>query len=255
MKESSLIKAVVIDDEANIVSLICDLIKEYCPQVKIIGTANSVKSGIDCIEKCRPDLVFMDIAMPDGTGFNIIEELEYNDFEVVFITAYDNYAIKAFEFSAIHYILKPVDHTHLTEVVKRYIKNKQIDNLESRMSLLSQNLQNKEKRIMIQTQQETRIVEVDDILYCKSDSNYTTFYLKDDVKFVSCKAMNNYNRLLSDFGFYRIHQSLLVNLKQIKSFVNRRGGYVIMKDGSELDVSRRKKTQFLQILEDYTFRL
>ncbi len=251
MNELGKIKSVIIDNELNNVKLLCDLIRKYYPRIEIIGIADSVDTGINYIEEYTPDLVFMDIAMSDGTGFSIIEDSKSKGFEVVVVTADDNYAIRAFDFSVIHYILKPIDSFHLTEVMNRYYQKKNIGQFEDRICMLQHNLQKQKGSIMISTLKEFNVIKVEEIIYCKSSNNYTTFYLDNGDKFIASKPLNSYYALLDDCDFYRIHSSIMINLRFIRSYVKGRCGYVVMTNGAELDVSQRKRNQFLHILDDY----
>lgn len=244
------INVVIIDDEENLISSITRLLEEYCPSTKVIGTAGNVEDAIDCIHKKRPDIVFMDVKMPGGGGFSILNRVENKNFELVFVTAYDDFALKAFEFSALNYILKPVNYLDLVKTVERYINRKSYNMIEQKLDVLSQNLRSRQKRILLPSQNELNVVDVDGIKYCESSSNYTIVYHKKR-KYVVSKSLNYFENILVGMDFFRIHSRYLVNLSEIDCYVKGRCGYIVMRDGKELDVSARKKQLFIESLTDF----
>lgn len=245
------INALIIDDEKNSRETLKGLLKKYCQNILICGEAASVEEGVNKIKKLNPDIVFLDITMPDGKGFEVLERLQEIDFEVVFTTSHDDYAIKAFEFSAIHYLLKPIKYKELQEAVKRFEKVKEEIETEQ-LKVLTDNLNNnKPEKIILPSSDGLSIIEIDRIIRCESYNNYTTFYLNDKEKILVSKPINNYQTILEDLNFVRIHSKHIVNLCYIKKYVKGRGGYVILLDGTNVDVSEGKKKDFLSRLNEY----
>jgi len=246
------IRAVLVDDEKSSLIILQKLLEKHLPEVKVEATAQSVAEAVEVIDKVKPDLVFLDISMPDGEGFEVLEKVNYRDFGVIFVTAYDQYAIKAFEFAAIHYILKPIKVEELIEAVRRYQEQKK-QPLDEKIQVLIQSLtKEKPTKLVLPTSSGVYVIDLDDIVRCESSNNYTTFFLTNGKKIVVSKSIQIYERLLKDSHFCRIHNKHIVNLKYIKKYVRGRGGYVILSNGEQVDVSEGRKKQFLQKLSQYT---
>lgn len=248
----SVLRTIIIDDESHIRQTLSKMVKAHCPNVRLIGEADGVISGIESIMRHHPDLVLLDIKMNDGTGFDLLKKLEPVDFKVIFITAYDQFAIRAFKFSAIDYILKPVDVDDLVaainkahELVKEAF-NTQLDNLH-------ENLYNKDKsnkKLILKTQESIHLVRVQDIIYGMAESNYTSFFLANGKRImVTNCSLKEYDEMLCDYGFSRVHKSYLINLKHIDYFEKGDGGNVIMDDGSKIPVATRKREQLLDLFD------
>ncbi len=248
---SEKISTVLVDDEKNSLIILKKLLEKHTPQVEVKAMAQSVAEAIEVIDTEKPELVFLDISMPDGDGFEVLEKVKYKDFQVIFSTAYDQYAIRAFEVAALHYILKPVKPDNLKEALARYESNKD-DDLSEKIKVLSGALQNSPQRLVLPTSNGMHIIDIEDIVRCESSNNYTTFFLKDKKKIVVSKSIQIYEQMLSNSHFCRIHNKHLVNLKLIKKYVKGRGGHVILDDGSQVDVSDGRKKKFLHKLSDYT---
>ncbi len=247
------IRTILIDDEKSSLIILEKLLEKNVPEVEIIGKAQSVAEGIKIIDELKPDLVFLDISMPDGDGFEVLEKVDYKDFGIIFVTAYDQYAIKAFEFSALHYILKPVKAEELVEAVNRYKQSKSsASDIIEKLKYLNLNLGEKPTKLILPTSSGMHIIDFDDIIRCESSNNYTTFFLKDGKKIVVSKSIQTYEKLLKDSHFCRIHNKHIVNLKYIKKYVRGRGGYVVLANGEQIDVSEGRKKQFLEKLSHYT---
>jgi two-component system LytT family response regulator len=246
------IKTLLIDDEISSQKILQHLLEKNVPDVEILGVAGSVKEGIDAVNTLKPDLVFLDISMPDGDGFEVLEKVEYRDFSVVFSTAYDEYAIRAFDVSALHYILKPVQAKDLIEAVNRYKATKN-DDFDKKLEIFAKVI-NKEQpsKLILPTSSGLNIIDIEDIMRCESSNNYTTFFMTDKTKIIVSKSIQVYEHLLSQSHFCRLHNKHIVNLKFIKKYVKGRGGYVILTDGSQVDVSEGRKKEFLQKLQNYT---
>lgn len=238
-------KAIIIDDiEAARIALIED-IATYCPEIEIIGQAEGVVSGAKLIKEVQPELVFLDIQMPDGSGFDLLEILPETNFKLIFTTASDAYAIKAFKFSAIDYLLKPIDPDDLKEAVNKANE----ESLHSeRISLLKENMKGS-KKIALNTLEKIQIVKIDDIVRCESSVNYTTFYFEDKTKLLVTKTLKEFDKMLADFGFIRVHQSHLINIEFIKEFL-KSNGELVMKDGAKVPVSTRKKAMVMEMIQN-----
>jgi len=242
-----MIKTLIIDDEINGRNILKRFIEKYAEGVEVIGEAESVKTGVDAIKKLNPDLVLLDIQIQDGTGFDLLEQFDEKNFEVIFVTSFDHYAIKAFKFSAVDYILKPVDPDNLVEAIERVKNLDSKDELGSKIDVLISNINSLEK-IALPSSDGIRFVKIQDVVRCESDNNYTMFYLINKEKVLVSKTLKEYEVMLSGVNFYRIHKSHLVNLKYITKYVPGEGGYVILEDGSHADVSRRKKEGLMKLL-------
>ncbi|MCF8379831.1 MAG: LytTR family DNA-binding domain-containing protein [Bacteroidales bacterium] len=248
-----MIKAIIIDDNPDIRETNKKLLAEYFSEVELLGEADSVDSGYDLIRNTNPDLVLLDIELKDGTGFQILQRLKQYSFKVIFITAYDKYALKAIKFHAIDYILKPVNVTEFRLAVQSTLDviEKDLPTTEqSNQFLTSFNSNCGLTKIMLRTLNTMHLVNISDILFCKNDNSYTTFYLISDEKIMVSKGIAFYEEILTDSGFYRPHQSFLVNLNHVKKLDKTDGGFVILDSGKEIPVSTRRKKGLIQILEN-----
>lgn len=245
------IKAVIVDDEEKSIGSLKKLLDKYVPHVDVVGTASSVEQAVEVIDELKPELVFLDISMPDGNGFDVIESVSFRKFEVIFITAYDKYAVKAFEFSAIHYLLKPISYLELQKAVKRYQQVKSDEVFEQKINVLKDSIGSKPSKIILPTSGGLNVVDIDKIIRCEADSNYTVFYFDDGSKEVVSKSLNNFDNLLSDHHFERIHNKHLVNLKYVVKYVKGKAGYVCMSDGEHVYVSDTKRKQFIESLKKF----
>lgn len=244
------IDALLIDDDADSRLVAATYIEKYFPDIHIAGQGASVAEGLELIGSLKPDLVLLDIEMPDGTGFDLLRKVKEKDFEVIFITAFDAYAIEAFRFSAVDYLLKPLSITELREALLKVKERIHERAFEKHWAGLVYNLEhtNKyERRLTIATVSGFVFVDVKDIIRCESNSNYTQFHFASGKKMTSSKNLGYYEELLPPEKFFRIHHSHLINIDFLNQYIKGGGGgTVIMKDGAELDVSQRKKEDFLQ---------
>lgn len=244
-------KTVIIEDEENSVYVLKDLLSQLAPDFVVNGTASHMSEAVEVIETIAPDLVFLDVRIGDGTGFDVLRKLSSRSFELIFVTAYDNYAVEAFRFAAIDYLLKPIGITEFEEAVERVRKRlKEKINHHMVDTLLHNLVQQSEqhKKINIATLTGYEFVELQDIVWCKSDKTYTTFYLANKTKITSSRHLGYYEELLIQNNFCRIHHSVIINMRLIKSYKKGKGGYVIMADGTELEISQRRKADFLNRL-------
>lgn len=238
-------KAVIIDDEDINRENLQQLLLQYCTDVTLVGTAANADAGRALIQQYQPDLVFLDIEMPGQNGFELLKSLPVHNFEIIFVTAYHQYGIQAVKFAAIDYLLKPINIEELQSAVARAVRkrsekqhNLQLENL---IQLLHQQHSKSEHRIALPTTKETRFAKTEEIIRCESSNNYTTFYLVSGEKIIVSKPIYEYEELLADYQFIRCHQSHIVNIKFIKSWVKTDGGYLLLYDKTEIPVSRQKQ--------------
>lgn len=244
-------KTIIIDDERTNILALKGLLVKYFPSIEIIDTARNVAEGVVVVDKHHPDLIFLDISMPDGDGFDLLAKVEFRAFEVIFTTAHNQYAIKAFDYSAVHYLLKPIDYTELRKAINRYNEVKLKGNISARLSVLKDNLQHKQEKIIVPSNDGLNILLVEDIVRLEASDTYTEFFLADGRKLLASKSLNNFEKILSDLAFSRIHSKHLVNLKYVQRYVKGKGGSVLLHNGDEVDVSVRKKNDFIGALKNY----
>ena len=245
------IKALIVEDEVRSIASLKKLLEDYCPQVEVIAEAKSVGQAVAKISLLKPQLVFLDIALPDGDGFEVLERLPNRLFQVIFITAYDKYAIRAFEFSAIHYLLKPVSPVDLQNAVNRFGNdNEQVD-LDKKLTVLNENLKGQSKKLILPTSDGLRIVKLNELIRCEASRNYTTCYLTNKKEQIVSKSLGVFEEILSDYHFVRVHNTHLINLEYVSKYIKGKGGIIFMKDNTEIHVSKTKKTEFLEELKSY----
>ena len=244
-------KAIIIEDENQAIVALKSELSIHCPDITIIGTATSIKRALKLIEKESPELVFLDIQLKDGTGFDFLDALTEYNFKIIFTTAYSEYALNAIKVSAIDYLLKPIDSDELIEAVNKakknslrgehYNKEKEVKNVK--VNILT-------KKIAIQTSKGISLYELDSILRLQSESNYTAIYYSNGKKEIVAKILREFEKSLFDSGFVRIHNSHIINLNHLKSYINKDGGYVILSDKTTIPVSKRKKSTLLGLLNN-----
>ena len=251
-----MITALLIDDDSNLRTGMKGLLGMYAPDITILGEADSVKAGITAIETHRPDVIFLDIQLGDGTGFDILEQFAQKhgrlSSHVVFITAHEEFALKAFRFSALDYLLKPVDPEELRKVTEKIKKVLTTNDSYAHIDLLLENIRKKVdtfKRIALSTSDGIHLFDVSDIIRLESQDNYTKFYIKNSKPVLIAKTLKEYEDMLSPQGFERIHQSHLINLAYLKSYIKKDGGYAVMADNSNLPISQRKKDRLQELLK------
>jgi two-component system LytT family response regulator len=249
-----MLKALIVEDELNSQELLKAIIDESCDGVQVVAMAQGVAEALEKIKANKPDILLLDIELSDGDGFQVLEQAGDIDFDVIFTTAYDQYAIKAFKFAATDYILKPVDFEELQEAIKRIVDKRsnpeQAPSNEQIQALINniRNIRQPFKRIVLPTSNGFTVVDPKDIIRCESDRNYTFIFLTDGRKILVSRTIKEYEEMLRDYNFFRIHQSHLINLAFLKNYTRGRGGYVELTNGATLDVSARRKTDFLKRL-------
>lgn len=248
-----MLNAVIIEDEKRSRETLVGLLGLYCKNVIVVAEADGVQSGIRAIESHKPDVIFLDIQMPDGSGFRLLESLQGFDFDIIFTTAFDQFAIKAIKFSAIDYLLKPIFPDDLIEAVKKAEQRHEVKNTQKNVEVLLENIRkplDETPKIVLSTSDKINVVEVKDIIRCESDNYYTMYYFTNGNKLLVSKTLKENEELLSEYNFIRPHKSHLINVMYIKSFNKHDGGYILMTDGSLVPVSRRKKEKILDIISN-----
>jgi len=242
-----LFKAIIIEDEAKGLNNLKNLLKEHCPQVNIIGDAGSISEGAALLEEESPDMAFLDISLPDGLVFQLLNQIRPIDFEVIFVTAYEEYAVKACEYSSIGYILKPIDPDALKEAVAR-INLRQNSEVEKRLDLFNSyyNNPNAFTKMSISALDGIYFVNIADIVRFEAEDNYTHIYLKSGERITASKTIKAYEDLLAPFNFYRVHKRHVINLNFMRKFVKGDGGYLVMDDDIQIEVSRRRRPAFME---------
>lgn len=244
------IKVVLVDDDKSSIVAMQSLLGGHFPNISIAGTAANVGEAIFVIDAVKPDLVFLDINMPDGEGFNVIERTSYKNYRVIFITAYDKYAVRAFEFSALHYLVKPVTLEMLENAVDRY-KEVRVEEMDNSLRILRDSLHSKNEKIIIPSTDGLNVVKLNDIVRLEASDVYTLFYMSNGQRFVASKPLNTYEKILEDLPFSRVHSKHLINLMFVKRYLKGKGGSIILEDNTEVEVSVRKKADFLEKLKNY----
>lgn len=244
-----MLRTIIIDDESRARSALKQEVKLNCPDIELVGEADSIESALSLIRETDPDLIFLDIQLSDGLGFTILDHAKGHEFSIIFTTAYSEYAIKAFKTSAIDYLLKPIDSAELIQAVQKAVafnnnRTPEVVHHEANNDIQQRQL----KKIILHTSDGLHVIQIADIIRCNSYGNYSFVFLKDGSKILLAKILKEIEENLSGSGFERVHHSHLVNLNHVRSYRNKEGGVVVMSDGSEVPVSMRKKTGFLEQL-------
>jgi two-component system LytT family response regulator len=244
-----MIKAIIVDDEPYCAEALEILLSRYCPNVNVLSICNSGVAALKKINEQKPDLLFLDIEMPQMNGFELLQKIPEPCFKLIFTTSYDQYAIKAIRYSALDYLLKPIDREELQAAVQKANESSPYQ-LTQQLEMLLQKIHSPApiNKVAMPTMEGLQMVSVDTIISCESDSNYTILYLKNKQKLIVSRTLKDIEEVLEDYAFARIHHSYLVNINEINKYVKGEGGYVIMSDGSNVDVSRSKKELLLKKL-------
>jgi len=248
-----MMRAVIVEDEDNSRELLRGAIEHFTEEVEIIGEASDVESGVALINDLKPDVLFLDIELPDGKGFDIIDKVEDGQYRVIFVTAYDDYTIKAIRYSAIDYLVKPLDIDDLEAAVGRLKKRPKMT--RENVSFLTKQIKTKSNdgKIMVSNRNGYEMIEFDEILSIEASSNYVFFNLENGNKYLAAHSLNYYEDLLPDDRFFRIHKSFIVNFGKVKSIDSGRTGNVVLVDGTKLNVAARRKSVFISFLKKYNF--
>lgn len=244
-----MIKAVIIEDEIKGLNNLKTLLAKYCEDLQVVGEAGSIKEGQELFDdpNLKPDVAFLDISLPDGLIFQLLNELQPIDFDIIFVTAYGQHAIKACEYSSIGYIVKPIDPDALQQAVQR-IRPRQANSIESRLELFNQvyNNPNAFEKMSISAIDGIYFVNIRDIVRFEAEDNYTHIFLKSGEKITASKTIKAYEEMLQGVNFYRVHKRHVINLNYMRKFVKGDGGYLIMDDGIKIEVSRRRRPAFME---------
>jgi len=248
-----MIKAVIIDDEKDSIDTLKWKLENYCPDVSVISSFEKPADGVSYLKKNPVDLLFLDIEMPMLTGFDVLEELGRDiSFDIIFITAYDNFGIQAVKFSALDYLLKPVQNKELKEAIDKHLKKSQQKIPSEQIDLLLNNVQAERKgkrgRIALASKESIEFVDPNDIIVCEANSNYTNIYLVEGRKRVISKTLKDFEEMLLQFDFFRPHNSHLINLGRVKEFIRGDGGYLVMENKMKVPVSKNRKEELMQLL-------
>lgn len=246
-----MIQTLIIEDEINAQKTLIQMLSLYYPSVNVLATTGKVSEALALIELHRPQLIFLDIQLEDGNGFELLKKIEEINFEIIFITAFNQYAIKAFKFSALDYLLKPIDPDLLIEALEKVEKVIQQKNIQQQIQTFLNNQQqpSEKQKIVLKNSENIFIIEVQEINRLESEGPYTTFFLEDGRSILISKNLKFYEDLLSTHHFFRVHQSHMINLKKLSRLERKEGGYLIMKDESIVPVSVRKKEALINAIE------
>ena len=244
-----MLRAALIDDDESNLSSLSEKLGKHCPQIEIIARCDNAQDGIKAIDGLQPDVVFLDIEMPVMNGFVMLQQLNYKNFELIFVTAYDHYAVKAIRYSALDYLVKPVEIEELKDAVSRVEVNRKNQSSHSQVELLLEYLQKKQpRRITIPTAKGLQFINLEDIIYLEASNNYTNIYLSTGQKFLASRTLKDFEELLPPETFLRIHHSNIINKCFVERYIRGDGGQVVMRNGIVLDVSKRKKSEFLHAI-------
>ncbi|MBN1767328.1 MAG: response regulator transcription factor [Prolixibacteraceae bacterium] len=246
------INTIIVEDEKSNRENLTKILSEYCPKVNVVAQCSSAIEGKKAIMNFKPELVFLDIEMPGGSGFSLLESIDEIDFEVIFVTAHDHYGIKAVKFCALDYILKPVDILELTHAVEKLEKRlaEKKENIQMKTLLANRHSEPKNIKIALPLTDKIEFIEVTSILRCKGEGNYTHIHLINGEKILVSKTLKEFDELLSEHNFLRVHQSHLINLNEVKSYIKTDGGYIKMKDGSTVNISRQRRNWVVDQLKN-----
>ena len=244
-------RTLIVDDEQHCLEELQHLLKPYRDSVEIVGYAKSVEEGVLLIHEKRPDLVFLDVQIGKQTGFDLLQQVPSSTFDVIFTTAYDKYAVDAFKFSALDYLLKPIEPNELKRSLEKHQRHASTKYLERKMDVLMHNLSNMNgvKKITVPTLEGYEFLETSEIVRCQSDANYTEIFLGSGKKLMVSRTLKSFEELLGDEHFFRVHYSHLINLKKVRKYIKGKGGHVVMKDNTSIEVSTRRKEEFLNQLK------
>lgn len=244
-----MLRAVLIDDDDSNLSALSEKLSRHCPQIDIIDRCDNAPDGMKTIESHKPDIVFLDIEMPVMNGFVMLQQLNYKNFELIFVTAYDHYAIKAIRYSALDYLVKPVEIEELKSAVLKAEANRSNRSSNLQLDLLLEQLHKKElKRITIPTADGLQFINLEDIIYLQASNNYTNIYHCTKNKLLVSRTLKDFEEILPAETFLRIHHSSIINKNYVEKYIRGDGGQVVMRNGNVLDVSKRKKSEFLQAI-------
>lgn len=246
-------RVAIIDDEMNCIGILSSMLSELLPEMDLVGTAQSVSQGITLLQAQKPDLLFLDIQLRGGSGFDILQQIQLDHTALIFTTAYSEYAIKAFDFSAVHYLLKPIEEESLIKAIELYKKRQNaLFNDTSAQTIINNVVQNTPvEHLRIAGRDDVELIKVKDLVRCEADSNYTIFFMTNGHRIVSAKSLHIYADVLQKQNFVRIHDKHLVNLAYVTKYIRGVGGQVLLSNGDLVDVSKRRKKDFIDAFERF----
>jgi two-component system, LytTR family, response regulator len=248
-------RAILVDDEPDGIRTLKKLLELNCPEVEIAATCSNAHDALQKLEEVNPEVIFLDVRMPGKSGLEMLTEINVKNFEVIFVTAHNEYMLQALQFSAVDYLMKPVDEDRLVEAVARVKRRLRLERVPGQTETLIHNIDKagspSEMRLCLPTQKGFTIVKLEEIVYCEANRSYTVFHFTNNKPVIISKPLFDYDRLLTETSFLRVHKSFLINLMHVKEYVRGEGGTIIMSDGAEIEVSRRKKEQFLGRVKDF----
>lgn len=242
------LKAVLVDDEEASRETLNSYLQKYCPDVEVMALADSVKTGLEAIQKHDPDIVFLDVEMPYGNAFDLLDQVKDPRFETVFVTAFSQYALKALNLSAAYYILKPIEIDELIRAVDKIKEQRKNKSVSFHTKILIENIQTANKqlqKIVLPLMDGFEVIQVKDVIRCEANDNFTDFILCDKPRLLICRTLKFYEGILTEFGFVRVHKSHLVNIEHVKKYLKGKGGQLVMSDNSIVDVSPNKKDDLM----------
>jgi two-component system LytT family response regulator len=248
-----MITAIIVDDEVHAIDRLKNLLETHCPEIELLAACTDIEAAFQQINLLKPQVVFLDVQIHNSTGFDLLKRFSNIDFSVIFKTAYEKYAIQAFRFGAVDYLLKPIDPDELAIAVKKLKEKQAKDRMYENLEIIAQNMLHfkmRDKKITIPTLYGMEMLNIQEILYLQSDINYTTLFLKNNRKMVVAKTLKEFEGILIPYNFFRLHNSYLVNLSYAKSYIKGKGGSVKLEDGTEIEVSVRRKEEFLKRLAE-----
>lgn len=241
--------AIIVEDEQDSRETLRHYVSKYCPDIKLVGECENIEQAQKTIDSQQPEIVFLDIEMPFGNAFDLLERLGNVDFEIIFITAFSQYAVRAFNLSAVHYLLKPVDIDELISAVekatKRISESDQLNHSKILLDNLSA-LNTQQKKLVLPLMDGFEVVRLGEILFCEAQDNFTYVHFQNGKKMLICRKLKFYDEALSDHGFCRVHRSFLINMEYVKRYIKGKGGTVIMENGMEVQVANARKQTFLE---------
>lgn len=246
-----MLKSIIVDDEKHCVDRLSFLLEKYSDIIEITAICSTVEDAKKSIEKILPDILFLDVHLYEETAFDLLKKLDTINFEIVFITAFDNYAIDAFKYAALDYLLKPIEEESFEKTIDKLKKKTSLKDIADKMDVLFYNLQNKNaafNKIVVPTMEGLEFIKIDDIIRCQSDNTYTHIFLKGNKRKTVSKTLKHYENLLEQHHFFRIHHSHLVNISCIDKYIKGKGGYIITSDGAHIEVAVRRKEEFIKKL-------
>src|SRR6185436_7593843 len=250
-KTKEMLRTIIIDDEQDSREALRLAVEKYCTDVELVAVCDNPQEGVESIKTKNPDLVFLDVQMPHMSGFDVLHQFPKMNFEVIFVTAHNHYAIKAIKFSALDYLLKPVGIDELQAAIKRASEKTKTENNTDKYHSFFENIKNKEHgigKLSVPILDGLLFIDFENIIRCKADDNYTEIFLKNKEKIVVSRTLGEIEEMLEGNSFFRVHQTHLINLKYLKKYIKGDGGQVVMNDGSTVDVARRKKEEFLAFI-------